>query len=73
MQPQLRQPERFDAHVAWRYRCLRRAGFDDDAARRIAEDGAFDLHSLLGLIDRGCPYDLAARIVAPLDRGSRSE
>jgi hypothetical protein len=30
-----------------------------------------DLHALLGLVDRGCPPDLAARILAPLDREHR--
>ncbi len=72
MQPELRQSERFDSHAGWRYRCLRKAGFGDAGARRVAEDRDFDLHSLLGLIDRGCPTELAVRIVAPLEPGPRS-
>ena len=64
MQPELR----FDPEVGRRYRCLRRAGFSDAGARRLADDKASDLHALLELVDRGCPPDLAVRILAPLDR-----
>jgi hypothetical protein len=38
---------------------------------RLASDDRIDLHALLELIDRGCPPELAARIMAPLtDRPS---
>jgi hypothetical protein len=50
----------------WRRRVLRHAGFHDELARRLANDGDVDLHDLLGLLDRGCPPELAARILAPL-------
>lgn len=53
--------------VSWRRRRLERAGFDASLADRLANDRRFDLHALLGLIDRGCPPELAARILAPLD------
>jgi hypothetical protein len=33
----------------------------------LAHQEQVDLHELLKLIDRGCPPDLAARILAPLD------
>jgi hypothetical protein len=56
-----------DDLVAWRRRRLCRAGFDADLAEAIARDCAMDLHELLGLVDRGCPPNLAARILAPLD------
>jgi hypothetical protein len=56
-----------ERHVAWRAQCLRGAGFDGPAARRLARDPAFDLHALLELVDRGCPPELAVRIAAPLD------
>jgi hypothetical protein len=46
------------------------AGFEPDAARRLACQGQADLHALLELIDRGCPPTLAARILAPLDESS---
>jgi hypothetical protein len=56
-----------DDLVEWRRRRLRTAGFAADLADRVARDCAMDLHALLGLVDRGCPPELAARILAPLD------
>jgi hypothetical protein len=52
--------------LAWRRRRLERAGFERRLAERVASD-RFDLHAVLDLIDRGCPPELAARILAPLD------
>ena len=52
--------------IAWRAMVLRRAGFALDLARELADDPRYDLHALLGLVSRGCPPDLAARILAPL-------
>ena len=46
---------------------LVQAGFTDAAARELTDDPRIDLHELLALVDRGCPPDLAARILAPLD------
>ena len=43
-----------------------RAGFDASLADELAGDARVELHDLLELVDRGCPPDLAARIVAPL-------
>jgi hypothetical protein len=37
---------------------------------RLARDGAYDLHALIGLVEHGCPPALAVRILAPLDDGS---
>jgi hypothetical protein len=53
--------------VAWRRAQLTGAGFAPSTAHHLARDGRYDLHALLDLIDRGCPPELAARIVAPLD------
>jgi hypothetical protein len=50
----------------WRREALRRAGFEPDAAQALAADVRIDLHEVLTLVDRGCPPNLAARIVAPL-------
>jgi hypothetical protein len=52
--------------VAWREARLHLAGFDLEAASRLARERV-DFHALLDLIDRGCPPHLAARILAPLD------
>jgi hypothetical protein len=53
--------------VAWRVRRLRAAGLGPVMAAEIAADCGYDLHELLELIDRGCPAELAVRILAPLD------
>jgi len=51
----------------WRIERLREAGFREPLADSVARDARYDLHQLLGLVDRGCPAELAARILAPLD------
>lgn len=51
----------------WRRRRLIVAGFDGPLATQLARDDRIDLHELLVLVDRDCPPELAARIVAPLD------
>ncbi len=53
--------------VAWRVRRLREAGLGSVLAAEIAADRSYDLHALLELVDRGCPAELAVRIIAPLD------
>jgi hypothetical protein len=53
--------------VRWRAQRLQSAGFPDELARRLASADRIDLHELLELVDRGCPPDLAARILAPVD------
>jgi hypothetical protein len=53
--------------IAWRRRRLERAGFEMRLAERLSCDRRFDLHAVLELIDRGCPPELAARVLAPLD------
>jgi hypothetical protein len=68
VRPKLIPPRsELERHTDWRLRCLRAAGLDRSAAQRLARDTTFDLHALLELIDRGCPPELAVRIVAPLD------
>lgn len=53
--------------ISWRRRHLERSGFDPQLAERLANDRRFDMHALLNLVDHGCPPELAARILAPLD------
>jgi hypothetical protein len=57
--------------VEWRRDRLLAAGFAPDVAAELAQDCDIDLHAVLGLIDRGCPPELAARILAPLDATDR--
>jgi hypothetical protein len=53
--------------VAWRRDQLAVAGFTLPLAARLAGDTRYDVHALIELAERGCPPELAARIVAPLD------
>jgi hypothetical protein len=55
--------------VAWRRDRLVRADFSLPFATRLARDSRYDVHALAGLTARGCPPELAARIVAPLELG----
>jgi len=51
----------------WRRQRLQRAGFERELAAELAGEPAVDLHDLLSLLARGCPPELAARILAPID------
>jgi hypothetical protein len=53
--------------TGWREQRLLRAGVEADLAAVIAADCAMDLHATIELIESGCPPNLAARIMAPLD------
>lgn len=52
--------------VSWRRRRLLEAGFPRLLAERLAATPGADLHALLDLVNRGCPPQLADRILAPL-------
>ena len=51
--------------IKWRLLRLCENGFPVDLAEELAMEPAVDLHALLALTDRGCPPDLAARIMSP--------
>ena len=53
--------------IGWRRGRLRRAGFRPELATAVAADRSLDLHALIELVDRGCPPELAVRILAPLE------
>jgi hypothetical protein len=50
----------------WRRCRLLEYGFPPALAERLADERT-DLHALLQLVDRGCPPELAARILSPLE------
>jgi len=52
--------------VDWRRCRLLEAGFSLALATVLARSRDIDVHELLQLVDRGCPPELAARILAPL-------
>jgi hypothetical protein len=57
--------------VAWRRARLRQAGFDVGLTEQLSHEPGVDLHALIGLVERGCPPPLAARILAPLGHERR--
>jgi hypothetical protein len=48
---------------AWRAEALERAGYGAAAAAEIAVRHDIDLHVATDLVQRGCPADLALRIL----------
>jgi hypothetical protein len=53
--------------VSWRRDRLVESGVPLPLASRAARDGRYDLHALIDLVERGCPPELAVRILAPLE------
>ena len=43
---------------------MREAGFGTALTEELSRECAVDLHALIGLVERGCPPPLAARILA---------
>jgi hypothetical protein len=56
--------------TAWRREQLVASGFPLPVAAAIASDPDYDIHALIELVERGCPPDVAVRILAPLDAGA---
>jgi hypothetical protein len=55
---------REDAKIrGWRFLELTRAGYDTDAAERLAGRFDIDLHEAKRLLAKGCPQELALRIL----------
>jgi hypothetical protein len=63
--------EALGATLPWRRSRLRRAGFDARRAAELAADPGYDVQALVDLVARGCPAELAVRILAPLERPAR--
>lgn len=53
--------------VTWRRDRLVESGVPQQLATRAARDGRYDVHALIDLVERGCPPELAVRILAPLE------
>jgi hypothetical protein len=67
MRAELRDRVDGRAVAVWRRDQLVRSGFPQALAARLASDPEYDLHRLIELVERGCPPELAVRILAPLD------
>jgi hypothetical protein len=52
-----------DRVTCWRATELLRAGYDTHAAVELAENRQIDLHFALELVGRGCPPELASKIL----------
>lgn len=49
--------------LGWRAETLVRAGFDPNAAVNLAVSKHVDLHTAVGLVERGCPPETALHIL----------
>jgi hypothetical protein len=47
----------------WRREALERAGYSPDSAAELALRADVDLHAAIGLVERGCPPDIATQIL----------
>ena len=61
-----------DPVIQWRIRRLAAAGVQPALASRVARVHGFDVHAVLDLLDRGCPVELAVRIVDPSELATES-
>jgi hypothetical protein len=61
--------ERKDNAEIERWRCdrLAHSGFSRELAACVAADARYDLHALIGLVERGCAPELAVQILAPTE------
>ena len=48
---------------SWRREELERAGYPVPAAKQLAKRHDVDLHFAVELVERGCPHDIALRIL----------
>ena len=67
MQTEIHQEQETPEVVSWRRDQLVHAGFALPVATDLARDPRYDLHALIELVERGCPHELAVRILAPLE------
>jgi hypothetical protein len=47
----------------WRTEALERAGYTPEVAAELAARHDVDLHRAIGLLESGCPVDIAVRIL----------
>ena len=59
----VRTPNELERVEHWRAAELERAGYSPDAAARIAARHDVDLHRAVGLLENGCPAELALKIL----------
>jgi hypothetical protein len=72
MQTKTTRVQALDQVVRWRREQLEESGLAPALAARVAENTHYDLHALIELVERGCPRELAVRILAPLEGHSEA-
>jgi hypothetical protein len=60
VQPQETEQQRIER---WRAEMLERAGYGAGEAAQLAARHDVDLHHAMGLLEQGCPPDIALRIL----------
>jgi hypothetical protein len=65
MQTKTTSPRARDEVVRWRREQLVASGFAPALASTVSENAHYDVHALIELVERGCPPQLAVRILAP--------
>ena len=55
--------DELDRVERWRLEELERAGYGSDAANELSQRHDVDLHAAVALIKRGCPSEIALRIL----------
>lgn len=60
----LEDNEKTNPVFRWRLTVLRRAGYEEQAARELAARTDVDLHRAVDLVRRGCPPGTAYRILS---------
>jgi hypothetical protein len=68
MQTDMKQEREAHEVASWRRDELLDAGFPPPLALRLARNTHYDLHALIELVERGCPPELAFRILVPLEQ-----
>jgi hypothetical protein len=68
VQTKTKSERQVDEVVRWRREQLAETGFSLPLAVRVANDARYNLHALIELVERGCPPELAVRILAPLEQ-----
>ena len=68
MQAKKTSPQARDQVVRWRREQLVASDFAPALAATVSEDAHYDLHALIELVGRGCPPQLAVRILAPVEQ-----
>ena len=60
---QVREGTELERIERWRRDALERAGYPPEGAKQLARRHDIDLHVAIGLLERGCPVEVALKIL----------